>query len=90
MLLASATGIGLAQSHEKEAFLPLQVSTIASNGDTTPYGLAVVPHDFPDDAVISPGELLVSNFNSTTTAGQGTTIITVDPHTGKTGLFFQG
>src|SRR5271163_697490 len=73
-----------------DPFLPLQVSTIASNGDTTPYGLAVVPHDFPEDATISPGELLVSNFNSTTTAGQGTTIVTVDPHSGKTGLFFQG
>jgi hypothetical protein len=71
-------------------FLPLQVSTIPSNGDTTPYGLAVVPHGFPDDASISPGELLVSNFNNTTTAGQGTTIITVDPRSGKTGLFFQG
>jgi hypothetical protein len=71
-------------------FLPLQVSTIPSNGDTTPYGLAFVPHDFPDDATISPGELLVSNFNSSTTAGQGTTIITVDPRSGKTGQFFQG
>jgi hypothetical protein len=71
-------------------FLPLQVSTIPSNGDTTPYGLAFVPRDFPDDAIISPGELLVSNFNNTTTAGQGTTIITVDPRSGKTGLFFQG
>jgi DNA-binding beta-propeller fold protein YncE len=71
-------------------FLPLQVSTIPFNGDTTPYGLAFVPHGFPDDASISPGELLVSNFNSTTTAGQGTTIITVDPRSGKTGLFFQG
>lgn len=71
-------------------FLPLQVSTIPSNGDTTPYGLAFVPHDFPDDASISPSQLLVSNFNSSTTAGQGTTIITVDPSSGKTGLFFQG
>ncbi|HEY6847888.1 MAG TPA: hypothetical protein VI320_17030 [Terracidiphilus sp.] len=71
-------------------FLPLQVSTIPSNGDTTPYGLAVVPRGFPDDASISPGEILVSNFNNTTTAGQGTTIITVDPRSGKTGLFFQG
>ncbi len=34
-------------------FLPLQVSTIPSNGDTTPYGLAFVPHDFPDDASIA-------------------------------------
>ena len=71
-------------------FLPLQVSTVPSNGDTTPYGLAFVPHDFPEDASISPGQLLVSNFNNTTTAGQGTTIITVDPRSGKTGLFFQG
>src|SRR6202012_1727114 len=86
-----ATGGGLAQRHEHDdAFLPLQFSTIPSNGDTTPYGLAVVPHDFPEDAILSPGELLVSNFNSTTTAGQGTTIITVDPRSGKTGLFFQG
>ncbi len=90
MLMAGATAIGLAQRNDDDAFLPLQVSTIASNGDTTPYGLAVVPHDFADDTIISPGELLVSNFNSTTTAGQGTTIITVDPHSGKTGLFFQG
>ncbi len=89
-LMAGATAIGLAQNHDSDAFLPLQVSTIPSNGDTTPYGLAVVPHDFPDDATISPGELLVSNFNSTTTAGLGTTIITLDPHSGKTGLFFQG
>src|SRR6516164_3772954 len=69
-------------------FLPLQVSTIPSNGDTTPYGLAFVPHDFPDGAI--RGELLVSNFNNSTTAGQGTTIITVDPRSGQTGLFFQG
>jgi DNA-binding beta-propeller fold protein YncE len=89
MLMSGATAIGLAQHHDSDAFLPLQVSTIPSNGDTTPYGLAVVPHDFPEDATISPGELLVSNFNSTTTAGQGTTI-TVDPRSGKTGLFFQG
>ncbi len=90
MLMAGATAIGLAQHHDSDAFLPLQVSTIPSNGDTTPYGLAVVPHDFPEGGTISPGELLVSNFNSTTTAGQGTSIITVDPHSGKTGLFFQG
>jgi hypothetical protein len=71
-------------------FLPLQVSTIPSNGDTTPYGLAFVPNSFPYGGTIAPGELLVSNFNSSTTAGQGTTIITVNPKTGSTGLFFQG
>jgi hypothetical protein len=71
-------------------FLPLQVSTIPSNGDTTPYGLAFVPYGFPYSSTLPPGKLLVSNFNSSTTAGQGTTIITVDPKTGSTGLFFQG
>jgi hypothetical protein len=71
-------------------FLPLQVSTVPSNGDTTPYGLAFVPEGFPESGTISTGQLLVSNFNSSTTAGQGTTIITVNPKTGQTGLFFQG
>jgi len=69
-------------------FLPLQVSTVPSNGDTTPYGLAFVPEGFPEGAAISKGALLVSNFNSSSTAGQGTTIITVDPKTGQTGQFF--
>ena len=71
-------------------FLPLQFSTIPSNGDTTPYGLAFVPEGFPDSDALSTGKLLVSNFNSSTTAGLGTTIITVNPKTGKTSLFFQG
>jgi DNA-binding beta-propeller fold protein YncE len=71
-------------------FLPLQVSTIPSNGDTTPYGLAFVPRGFPDSDALSRGKLLVSNFNHSTTAGQGTTIITVDPNSGQTGPFFQG
>ena len=71
-------------------FLPLQVSAVPSNGDTTPYGLAFVPDGFPHSGLISTGQLLVSNFNSSTTAGQGTTIITVNPNSGQTGPFFQG
>jgi hypothetical protein len=71
-------------------FLPLQVSTVPSNGDTTPYGLAFVPGGFSGNGAFSTGKLLVSNFNSSTTAGQGTTIISVDPNTGQTDLFFQG
>jgi len=71
-------------------FLPLQVSTVPSNGDTTPYGLAFVPNGFPEREDISTGTLLVSNFNSSATpgAGLGTTIITVNPKTGQTGQFF--
>ncbi len=71
-------------------FLPLQVSTVPSNGDTTPYGLAFVPDGFPGSGAFSTGKLLVSNFNNTTTAGQGTTIISVNPNNGHTDLFFQG
>ena len=71
-------------------FLPLQFSTIPSNGDTTPYGLAFVPEDFPRHGALSTGQLLVSNFNSSTTAGQGTTIITANPNTGQASVFFQG
>ena len=71
-------------------FLPLQVSTVPSNGDTTPYGLAFVPDGFPGSGAFSTGKLLVSNFNSTTTAGQGTTIISVNPRNGHTDLFFPG
>jgi hypothetical protein len=71
-------------------FLPLQVSTVASNGDGNPYGLAFVPNGFPNNGAISTGELLVSNFNSSSTAGQGSTIVTVNPNNGRTGLFFQG
>ena len=69
-------------------FLPLQVSTVPLNGDTTPYGLAFVPNGFPEREDISTGTLLVSNFNSSSTPGQGTTIITVNPKTGQPGLFF--
>lgn len=71
-------------------FLPLQVTTVPSNGDTTPYGLAFVPDGFPGSSAFSTGKLLVSNFNNSTTAGQGTTIISVNPRNGHTDLFFEG
>src|SRR5215472_7792627 len=81
-------GLGQQQTAKPSPFLPLQVSTVPSNGDTTPYGLAFVPDGFPDSDLISTGTLLVSNFNSSSTPGQGTTIIIVNPNSGKTGLFF--
>jgi len=70
--------------------VPLQVSTSPSNGDLNPYGLINVPFGFPTGS-IGTGQLLVSNFNnSANVQGQGTTIIAVDPASGKTSLFFQG
>src|SRR5262245_57553782 len=71
-------------------FLPLQVSTVPSNGDLNPYGLAFVPSDFPFGDGLKPGQMLISNFNDTSLQGRGSTIITIDPRNGQTGLFFQG
>jgi hypothetical protein len=71
-------------------FLPLQVSTIPANGDLNPYGLAYVPFAFPPSLAVKPGQILVSNFNNQTTQGLGTTIISIDPSSGHTGLFFRG
>jgi hypothetical protein len=74
--------------HAGGSFLPLQVSTSPSNGDLNPYGLAFVPPGFPGG--LKPGTMLISNFNDTMLQGRGSTIITIDPSSGKTGLFFQG
>jgi len=75
--------------HAGGSFLPLQVSTAPANGDLNPYGLAVVPPGFPGGG-LKPGEMLISNFNDTMLQGRGSTIITIDPSSGKTALFFQG
>jgi hypothetical protein len=78
------------------AFLPagfLDVSTIASNGDQNPYGVAFVPDGFPSGGPLSPGDILVSNFNNAGTSpsgniqGTGTTITRVGPD-GETSTFF--
>lgn len=75
-------------------FVPAQGSTSPSNGDLNPYGLAVVPNGFPM-GTLTPGQLLVSNFNNSladgSVQGEGSTIVTIDPNTGQqVGLFFQG
>jgi hypothetical protein len=70
--------------------LPAQVSTVPTNGDTNPYGLAFVPFGFPSSGALKPGRILVSNFNNAATQGLGTTIISIDPGSGNTALFYQG
>jgi hypothetical protein len=68
----------------------ITVSTVPSNGDVNPYGVAFVPADFPAGGLLNPGDLLVSNFNNNQNIqGTGTTMIRVTPH-GETFLFFQG
>jgi hypothetical protein len=66
------------------------VSTIPSNGDLNPYGVAFVPAGFPRNGVLQPGDILVSNFNnSSNLQGTGTTITRVTP-SGQTSTFFPG
>jgi hypothetical protein len=64
------------------AFLPRfhVSSTIPMNGDLNPYGVAFVPSGFPGGGMISPGDVLVSNFNDFNNCqGRGTTIIQFTP-----------
>jgi len=95
VLMASATGIGVAQDHDRDdAFLPSpvrSVSTVPGNGDVNPYGVAFVPDNFLTGAgPLKHGDILVSNFNnSMNLQGTGTTIVRV-PKNGSPTLFFQG
>jgi hypothetical protein len=64
-------------------------STVPSNGDVNPYGLAIVPHGFPGGGSLHSGDVLVSNFNdSANVQGTGTTIVDIKPG-GSQSVFFQ-
>jgi hypothetical protein len=87
----------LAADDDGPPFLPgptRVVSTVPANGDGNPYGVAFVPPNFPAGGAISPGDVLVSNFNNAPTMGggnlqgTGTTIVDVPPNAPLT-LFFQ-
>jgi hypothetical protein len=59
-------------------------STVPTNGDINPYGLAVVPHSVGS---LTAGDYLVSNFNAkSNNQGTGTTIVELTP-SGKLSLF---
>ncbi len=65
-------------------------STIPPNGDLNPYGVAFVPNDIASGGVLQPGDVLVSNFNSSSNQqGTGTTIVRFTPQGGQS-VFFQG
>jgi hypothetical protein len=65
------------------------ISTVPASGDVNPYGVAFVPEDFPRGGLLHPGDVLVSNFNnSNNVQGTGTTIVRIQPGTGKQSLFF--
>jgi hypothetical protein len=69
--------------------LPPAASTIPSNGDVNPYGVAFVPKNMPrNSGVLQPGDILVTNFNnSQNLQGLGTTIVRID-HSGTASTFF--
>jgi DNA-binding beta-propeller fold protein YncE len=83
ILLAASTGLAAAQAGQAhDAFIPKLVnsSTVPSNGDLNPYGVAFVPEDFPAGGLIAAGDVLVANFNSSANIqGTGTTIAQFTP-----------
>jgi uncharacterized protein (TIGR03118 family) len=59
-------------------------------GDNNPYGVAFVPQGIRNGGKLQAGDLLVSNFNSSSgQQGTGTTIQLITPD-GQTSTFFQG
>lgn len=74
---------------------PFTVSTVGSvalNGDTNPYSVAVVPQlaaGVPTGK-LTAGNVLVVDFNNGVTAGAGTTIVQVNPATGTSSVFASG
>jgi uncharacterized protein (TIGR03118 family) len=71
-------------------------STIGSNGDQNPYGVAFVPQDFKAGGPLAPGDILVSNFNDASNSqgtgnqqATGSTIVAIGPN-GQSSTFFQG
>lgn len=85
---------------DDDRFLPpatRPVSTVPSNGDQNPYGVAFVPPGFPAGGPLNPGDILVSNFNNAGTPptgnlqGSGTTIVDIPSQSPMpANPFFQG
>jgi len=66
----------------------LSASTVPSNGDVNPYGIAFVPAGFPAGGILRPGDVVVANFNNAANLqGTGTTIARVNPNAAPS-LFF--
>jgi sugar lactone lactonase YvrE len=65
-------------------------STVPTNGDMNPYGVAFVPRGVATGGKLHAGDVLVSNFNNSNNAqGTGSTIVAISPN-GHQSLFFQG
>ncbi len=83
-------GASLASAQTNQSIFPLlppSVSTVPSNGDVNPYGVAFAPKTVKMGA-LQPGNILVSNFNNAENLqGLGTTVVRVD-NSGKVTTFF--
>ena len=92
--LCGVLSIGaMAQQQQPKPLLPLPppvVSTVPSNGDVNPYGVAFVPRNITTRGVLQAGDVLVSNFNNADNLqGTGTTIVRIAAN-GQSSTFFQG
>src|SRR5271155_5779403 len=103
VLLAAFTCFSFAQNNRfrsisspgsDDAFLPSparSASTVPSNGDVNPYGVAFIKNNFlTGSGPLKHGDVLVSNFNNKQNLqGTGTTIVRI-PQSGAPTVFFQG
>jgi len=86
-LALAQEGVFLQHNSILDSLQSITDSTIPSNGDLNPYGVAFVPANFPSDGSIAAGNVLVSNFNANSgLEGTGTTIVSISP-TGEQTLF---
>lgn len=89
-LVALSFGTAIARG---EPILPptsTVASTVPTNGDVNPYGIAFVPNGVPSASALKPGDVVVSNFNAASNQqGTGTTIVKLVTD-GAPVTFFQG
>lgn len=95
LLMACAATAALADDHDNIVPPPspaiLSVSTVPATGDQNPYGVAFVPEHFRSGGPLSPGDILVSNFNDgANVQGTGSTIMQIKQDGSPATVFFQG
>ncbi len=92
---AATAGFAPQLEAEEDVFLPTpahSVSTVPSNGDVNPYGVAIIKKNFlTGSGPLRTGDILVSNFNNKNNLqGTGTTIVRIPKNGSAPQLFFQG
>jgi hypothetical protein len=95
-LILFSAGAARAQSWAgQDPFLPSparSASTVPSNGDVNPYGVAFIGNTFlTGSGPLQHGDILVSNYNNKgNLQGTGTTIVRIPASGAAPSLFFQG